>query len=288
MDDKMRKYRGEQIARLIIIYLVLSLWAIMVIFPFYWMLITSLKNVSIYNNELTPKFLPIPPTLINYQAALQASESVNLGLSILNTIIYSVITTVLMLIVITLAAFAFARLKFKGKNIVFILFLSMMMIPTELVIVTNYTTIVNLNLRNTFTGLIFPSIMSIFYLYWLRQVFEQVPDEIYLAAKVDGTSDFKYLLKVLIPIARPTLISITLLKFIECWNSYIWPRLITTKADKFLISQAIQVIRLTGFGRDNIPAMMAAVVIVSIPIIIIFIIFRKQIMSGVAREGTKG
>ncbi len=287
MHKKYKTVRGQELARKIIIYFALGFWAILVVFPFYWMVITSLKTLASYSGEMIPKFLPIPPTLINYYTAF-ADTDASLGLSLINTIFFSIVTTILMLIVIILAAFAFARLRFRGSNIIFIIFLSMMMIPSELVIVTNYTTIVNLNFRNTFIGLILPSTMSIFYLYWLRQTFMMVPDELYLAAKVDGTSDFKYLVKVLIPLARPTLVSITLLKFIECWNSFVWPRLITSEKDKYLVSQAIQIIRQNGFGRDNIPAMMAAVVIISLPILIIFIIFRKQIMSGVAREGTKG
>ena len=287
MHKKYKTVRGQELARKIIIYFALGFWAILVVFPFYWMVITSLKTLASYSGEMIPKFLPIPPTFINYYTAF-ADTDASLGLSLINTIFFSIVTTILMLIVIILAAFAFARLRFRGSNIIFIIFLSMMMIPSELVIVTNYTTIVNLNFRNTFIGLILPSTMSIFYLYWLRQTFMMVPDELYLAAKVDGTSDFKYLVKVLIPLARPTLVSITLLKFIECWNSFVWPRLITSEKDKYLVSQAIQIIRQNGFGRDNIPAMMAAVVIISLPILIIFIIFRKQIMSGVAREGTKG
>jgi multiple sugar transport system permease protein len=205
-----------------------------------------------------------------------------------NTLIYAVITTVLMMIVTTLAAFAFARLNFKGKNIVFTIFLAMMMIPTELVIITNYTTIVNTGLRNSYVGLILPSVLSVFYIYLLRQNFMQVPDNVYYAAKVDGTSDFGYMMRILIPLSKPTMISILILKMIECWNSFVWPRLITTKEDYFLVSNAIEMIKSTGFGRDNIPAMMAAVVCISLPLLIIFIIFRNQIMSGVSRTGAKG
>ena len=168
-----------------------------------------------------------------------------------------------MLIVITLAAFAFARLKFTGKNLTFTLFLSLMMIPNELVIITNFVTITNLNMRNTFSGLILPSITSVFYIYLLKENFEQVPDELYRAAKVDGTSDLKYLLRVLMPICRPTLITVTILKIIECWNSYVWPRLITDDPNYYLVSNGIQEIRENGFGRENIPAMMAAVVVIS-------------------------
>lgn len=193
-----------------------------------------------------------------------------------------------MLFVITLAAFAFARLDFKGKDLVFTIFLALMMIPNELVVITNYATITNLNLRNTFTGLILPSVTSVFYIYLLKENFEGVPDDLYKAAKVDGTSDLRYLLKVLIPICKPTMITIIILKVIECWNSYVWPRLVTDDANYFLVSNGIQEIRENGFGRENIPAMMAAVVVISLPLIVLFIVFHKKIMAGVAQGGTKG
>ena len=246
---------------------------------------TSIKAVSDYNGEVTPELIPSNPVIDNYISALNDGL---LGNAILNTVLFSLVSTAIMVIVIILAAFAFARLQFKGKNLLFTFLLSLMIIPNELVIITNYVTIVNLNLTNTFIGLVMPSIMSIFYIYLLRQSFMQVPDEIYRAAKIDGTSDFKYMWKVLVPIAKPTIISIIILKLIECWNSYVWPRLITTEKDKFLISNAIEYIKSNGFGRENIPAMMAAVVIVSIPIIIVFLVFRKQIMTGVAKSGLKG
>ncbi|MBE6111114.1 MAG: carbohydrate ABC transporter permease, partial [Erysipelotrichaceae bacterium] len=198
------------------------------------------------------------------------------------------ITTAAMLVVIVLAAFAFARLDFKGRNPLFSLFLSLMMIPNELVIITNFVTITNLGLRNTFTGLILPSITSVFYIYLLKENFEQIPEELYKAAKVDGTSDFKYLMKVMIPICQPTIVTIAILKIIECWNSYVWPRLITDNEKYFLVSNGIQAIRENGFGRENIPAMMAAVVVISVPLIILFLIFHKKIMAGVSRGGTKG
>jgi multiple sugar transport system permease protein len=193
-----------------------------------------------------------------------------------------------MLVVITLAAFAFARLDFKGKNIVFTVFLSLMMIPNELIIITNFVTITDMGLRNTFTGLILPSVTSVFYIYLLKENFEQIPENLYKAAKVDGTSDFKYLIRVMIPICKPTMITITILKIIECWNSFVWPRLITDNEKYYLVSNGIQEIRENGFGRENIPAMMAAVVVISVPLIILFFVFRKQIMAGVQKSGTKG
>ena len=268
-----------------VIYVLLSLWGLVVLFPFYWMLLTSVKGYGEYNSEYIPKFFTLSPTLQNYADAFQTVPLLRyLG----NTLLFTVATTAIMMVVITLAAFAFARLDFKGKNLVFTLFLSLMMIPNELVIITNFATITNLNMRNTFLGLILPSVTSVFYIYLLKENFAQIPDALYYAAKVDGTSDLKYLLKVMLPICRPTLITIGILKVIECWNSYVWPRLITDDENYYLVSNGIQEIRENGFGRENIPAMMAAVVVISLPLIILFLVFREKIMTGVSRGGTKG
>lgn len=270
---------------LILIYIFLTIGALSVLFPFYWMISSSFKTFADYTSELNPTFFPTHFTFENY---VTAWTTVSLARYMLNTFIFAFFTTAIMLIVCILASFAFARLEFYGKNIVFTIFLATMMIPMELFTITNYATIVALDLRNTFVGLIFPSVISVFYIYLLRQSFMQVPDQIYYAAKVDGSSDLKYLFKVLVPLSKPTIISIAILKFIECWNSYVWPRLVTTKESKFLISNGIQTLRASGFGRENIPAMMAAVVCVSIPLLILFVIFRKQIMAGVSRSGLKG
>jgi len=263
----------------------LTIWAIVVLFPFYWMLLTSVKSYSAYNSEYIPQLFTLSPTLQNY---VDAFTTVPLADYFVNTLIFTVATTAIMLFVTILAAFAFARLEFRGKDLVFTLFLALMMIPSELVIITNFVTITNLDMRNTFMGLILPSVTSVFYIYLLKENFAQIPDELYYAAKVDGTSDFKYLFKVMIPICKPTIITITILKVIECWNSYVWPRLITDDQAYFLVSNGIQEIRENGFGRENIPAMMAAVVVISVPLIVLFLIFRKKIMEGVARGGTKG
>jgi multiple sugar transport system permease protein len=271
--------------RNILVYVLLTIWAVLVLFPFYWMILSSVKSYGAYNSEYVPKFFTLSPTFQNYVTAFTA---VPLAKYFLNTFIFTVITTALMMVVVVLSAFAFARLDFRGKDIVFSLFLSLMMIPNELVIITNYVTITDLNMRNTFLGLILPSVTSVFYIYLLKENFEQIPDELYKAAKVDGTSDMRYLFKVMIPISRPTLVTITILKVIECWNSYVWPRLITDDPRRFLVSNGIQEIRENGFGRENVPAMMAAVVVISFPLIVLFLIFRKKIMEGVARGGTKG
>lgn len=269
----------------VLTYLLLAVWAVVVLFPFYWMLLTSVKDYGAYNAEHIPTFFTLSPTLQNYRDAF---TSVPLGRYLANTVFFAVVTTALMVVVITLSAYAFARMEFRGKNLLFTLFLSLMMIPTELVVITNYATITGLELRNTFTGLILPSVTSVFYIYLLKENFEQVPDELYRAAKVDGTSDFKYLWKVMLPICRPTLVTIIILKVIECWNSYVWPRLITDDPNYFLVSNGIQEIRENGFGRENIPAMMAAVVVISVPLILLFFLFRKKIMAGVSRGGIKG
>ena len=281
--EKQARIRSR--VRSTVVHILLSLWAVIVLFPFYWMVLTSVKSYSAYNSEYIPKFFTLSPTLQNY---VDAFTAVPLGRYFANTLVFTLITTLLMLSVITLAAFAFARLEFKGKRLAFTLLLSLMMIPNELVIITNFVTITDLGLRNTFTGLILPSVTSVFYIYLLKENFAQIPDELYYAAKVDGTSDFKYLTKVMIPICSPTMITIVILKVIECWNSYVWPRLITDDENYFLVSNGIQAIRESGFGRENIPAMMAAVVVISVPLIALFLIFRNKIMDGVSRGGTKG
>ncbi len=276
--------RRDQVKKSVI-YTFLTIWALAVLFPFYWMLLSSVKSYSTYNSEYIPQLYTLSPTLQNY---LDAFTAVPLAKYFTNTIIFTLATTAIMLVVTVLAAFAFARLNFKGRDLAFTLFLALMMIPSELVVITNFVTVTNLDLRNTFMGLILPSVTSVFYIYLLKENFAQIPDELYYAAKVDGTSDMKYLLKVMVPICKPTLITVTILKVIECWNSYVWPRLITDDMNYFLVSNGIQEIRENGFGRENIPAMMAAVVVISVPLIILFLIFHKKIMAGVARGGTKG
>lgn len=282
--DTQKIKRTERIKKAVL-YLLLTLWSIIVIFPFYWMILTSVKSYSAYNSEYVPKFYTLSPTLKNY---IDAFTAVPLSRYFFNTFIFTVVTTAVMMVVVVLSAFAFARLDFKGKDIVFALFLSLMMIPNELVVITNFVTITNMDMRNTYIGLILPSVTSVFYIYFLKENFEQIPEELYKAAKVDGTSDFKYLLKVMIPISRPTIVTIAILKVIECWNSYVWPRLITDKQEYYLVSNGIQEIRENGFGRENIPAMMAAVVVISVPLIVLFLIFHNKIMEGVSRGGTKG
>ena len=281
--EKSARLRGRILK--IVTYSLLTLWAIMVLFPFYWMILTSVKGYGAYNSEWIPQLYTLAPTLQNYADAF---TQVPLAGYFTNTIIFTLVTTALMLLVTVLAAFAFSRLSFRGKDLAFTLFLSLMMIPTELVVITNYVTVTELDMRNTFAGLILPSVTSVFYIYLLKENFSQIPNELYYAAKVDGTSDFKYLWKVMIPICKPTIVTITILKVIECWNSYVWPRLVTDDQAYFLVSNGIQEIRENGFGRENIPAMMAAVVVISVPLIVLFLIFRKKIMAGVSTGGVKG
>ena len=280
-----RAARQRQMAVKIITYSLLVLWAILVLFPFYWMILTSVKSYGVYSSEYIPTFFTLSPTFENY---VHAFTAVPLARYFVNTLIFTLVTTALMLVITVLSAFAFSRMHFKGKDLVFTLFLALMMIPSELVVITNFVTITKMELRNSFAGLILPSVASVFYIYLLKENFSQIPDELYYAAKVDGTSDLKYLLKVMVPICRPTIVTITILKVIECWNSYVWPRLITDEESFFLVSNGIQSIRENGFGRENIPAMMAAVVVISLPLIVLFLIFRNKIMAGVARGGTKG
>ena len=277
--------RRRRAVRRAVTYVLLALWAVIVLFPLYWMVLTSVKSYSAYSSEHIPAFFTLSPTPQNYRDAFTA---VPLGRYFLNTVIFTVATTAIMLVVITLAAFAFARLNFRGKQLAFTCFLALMMIPNELVIITNFVTITDAGLRNTFWGLILPSVTSVFYIYLLKENFAQIPNELYYAAKVDGTSGFKYLWKVMLPICRPTVVTIVILKVIECWNSYVWPRLITDDENYFLVSNGIQAIRENGFGRENIPAMMAAVVVISVPLIVLFLLFRNKVMEGVSRGGTKG
>jgi len=287
MDYKKTERRAENRNRVLktAVYILLIIWAVAVLFPFYWMLLTSVKGYAAYSSEWTPKLFTLSPTLENYVTAFTA---VSLADYFVNTIIFTLVTTAVMLVITVSSAFAFSRLEFRGKNFVFTIFLSLMMIPSELVVITNYVTMTNIELKNTFAGLILPSVASVFYIYLLKENFSQIPDELYYAAKVDGTSDFRYLMRVMVPICRPTIITVTVLKVIECWNSFVWPRLITDDSAYFLVSNGIQEIRENGFGRENIPAMMAAVVAISVPLIIIFLIFRNKIMQGVSRGGTKG
>ena len=265
-------------------YLFLGIMAIIVLFPFYWMIISSLKTLEEYRLSV-PTFWPQKVMLSNYA---EAFSTANLGSLFVNTMIVGVTSTILSLVITVLSAFAFARLEFKGRDLLFTLLLATMMIPGELFTITNYSTVTRLDWLNTYTVLIVPFLVSVFYIYLLRQNFLQIPNELYLAAKVDGTSDLKYLWKVMIPLALPTLISITILKMMGAWNSYIWPRLVANDEAHRMITNGLRNAFTETTGDVNYPVQMAAVAIVSAPLFLVFIFLRKYIMAGVSRSGIKG
>ena len=265
-------------------YLFLSVMALIVLFPFYWMVISSLKTLAEYKLN-TPTFWPTEIVLSNYTEAFSTG---NLGRLFFNTAYVGIVSTILSLVITILTAFALARLEFKGKNALFAGLLATMMIPGELFTITNYQTVNSFNWMNTYTVLIVPFLVSVFYIYLLRQNFLQIPNELYLAAKVDGTSDFKYLWKVMVPLALPTLISITILKMMGAWNSYVWPNLVTKKEEMRLITNGLRNAFNDTSGQTNYPVQMAAVAMVSAPLFLVFIFLRKYIMSGVSRSGIKG
>ena len=265
-------------------YAFLIFMALVVLFPFYWMINSSLKSLAEYRQSV-PTFWPQKVLWSNYAEAFTAAS---LGRLFFNTAYVGIVSTILSLVITILSAFAFARLEFKGKNLLFSALLATMMIPGELFTITNYCTVTNLGWMNTYTVLIVPFLVSVFYIYLLRQNFLQIPNELYLAAKVDGTSDFKYLCKVMIPLSLPTLISITILKMMGAWNSYIWPRLVANDDAHRLITNGLRNAFTDTTGDVNYPVQMAAVALVSAPLFLVFIFLRKYIMKGVSRSGIKG
>ena len=278
------KQKGTKIVVQVLLYAFLITMALIVVFPFYWMIISSLKSTVEYR-------LPVPtlfPKEIMWGNYVEAFSAANLGRLFLNTVFVGIVSTILSLVITVLSAFAFARLEFKGKNAIFGALLATMMIPGELFTITNYVTVTKFGWIDSFTVLIVPFLVSVFYIYLLRQNFMQIPNELYLAAKVDGTGDFKYLCKVMIPLSLPTLISITILKMMGAWNSYVWPRLVTTSEDMRLITNGLRDAFTDMSGQANIPVQMAAVAVVSFPLFLVFIFLRKYIMKGVSRSGIKG
>ena len=269
------------------VYVFLCLMALVVLFPFYWMIISSLKSLEEYKLS-TPTLFPKVIIWSNYSQAFYGDGDGGLGRMFLNTLYVGVVSTVLSLVITVITAFAFARLEFKGKNALFAALLATMMIPGELFTITNYITVTNLDWKNTYTVLIVPFLVSVFYIYLLRQNFLQIPNELYLAAKVDGTSDLKYLWKVMIPLALPQLISITILKMMGAWNSYVWPNLVANDIDHRLITNGLRNSFTDPAGQTNYPVQMAAVAMVSAPLFLVFIFLRKYIMKGVSRSGIKG
>ena len=265
-------------------YIFLLVMALIVLFPFYWMIISSLKSLDEYRMS-TPTFWP---QIILWSNYIDAFTTANLGRLFINTMIVGLVSTLLSLVITILTAFAFARLEFKGKETLFALLLATMMIPGELFTITNYSTVTSLGWINTYTVLIVPFLVSVFYIYLLRQNFLQIPNELYLAAKVDGTSDWKYLWKVMVPLSLPTLISITILKMMGAWNSYIWPRLVANDEAHRMITNGLRNAFTETSGDVNYPVQMAAVALVSLPLFLVFVFLREYIMSGVSRSGIKG
>ncbi len=285
LTEVKRLQLAKKIISKFLVYAFLIIIAIAVLFPFYWMLNSSLKDRAEYELSI-PTFFPRNPMFSNYVDAIKAA---NLGRLFINTMIVGISSTLLSLVVTVLTAFALARLEFKGKNIVFGGMLATMMIPGELFTITNYITVNDFGWINTYKVLIIPFLVSVFYIYLLRQNFLQIPDELYLAAKVDGTSDLKYLWRVMIPLSLPTLISITILKMMGAWNSYVWPRLVANDNMHKLITNGLRSTNLVySDGTTNFPVQMAAVALVSIPLFLVFIFLRKYIMKGVSRSGIKG
>ena len=287
-EKDMRKVSSEQklvkILVQILLYAFLIVMALIIIFPFYWMLISSVKSLAEYKLPV-PTLFPRQALFSNY---VEAFNQANLGRLFLNTLYVGLVSTILSLLITVLSAFAFARLEFKGKNALFAALLATMMIPGELFTITNYATVNAFGWIDSFTVLIVPFLVSVFYIYLLRQNFLQIPNELYLAAKVDGTGDLKYLWKVMIPLSLPTLISITILKMMGAWNSYIWPRLVANDEQYRLITNGLRNAFTESTGDVNIPVQMAAVAIVSLPLFLVFIFLRKYIMKGVSRSGIKG
>lgn len=284
MDKVKKLQRVGKIVGLVLLYLFLGIMALIVLFPFYWMIISSLKTLDEYRRPVPTLF----PQAIIWKNYAEAFTTANLGYLFLNTAYVGIVSTILSLVITVLSAFAFARLEFKGKNILFAALLATMMIPGELFTITNYRTVRIFGWNNTFVVLIVPFLVSVFYIYLLRQNFMQIPDELYYAAKVDGTSDLKYLWRVMVPLALPTLISITILKMMGAWNSYIWPRLVANDDAHRLITNGLRNAFTTTTGDVNIPVQMAAVALVSAPLFLVFIFLRKYIMKGVSRSGIKG
>ena len=285
MEKVKQRQKVMKVIVKIMVYLFLGVMAVVVLFPFYWMIISSLKSLVEYK-------LPVPtlfPREIHWENYVNAFNTANLGLLFKNTMYVGVVSTLLSLVITVLSAFAFARLEFKGRDAFFGVLLATMMIPGELFTITNYGTVASFKWMNTFEALIIPFLVSVFYIYLLKQNFLQIPNELYLAAKVDGTTDLKYLWKVMIPLAAPTLVSITILKMMGAWNSYVWPRLVANREDMRLITNGLR----NAFTNANTletdyPVQMAAVALVSIPLFLVFLFFRKYIMKGVSRSGIKG
>ena len=314
----------------VLVYAFLGIMALIVLFPFYFMIISSLKSLDEYRLAV-PTLIPqswkwtnYTDILIPYEWAVEndllhwvspdaANNNFDLFTLFRNTMFVGIVSTIFSVVITVLCAFAFARLNFKGKNALFAALLGTMMIPGELFTITNYATVMTKGgwfptffnglgnmfgvfgedfalpmVDSSYAALIVPFLVSVFYIYLLRQNFMQIPNELYLAAKVDGTSDIKYLWKVMIPLALPTIISITILKMMGAWNSYMWPRLVANDEAHRLITNGLRNAFNDVSGNTDYPRQMAAVALVSLPLFLVFIFLRKYIMKGVSRSGIKG
>lgn len=288
--------RADRIGHIItttIVYILLIALALIVIFPFYWMIITSLKS----NSEVEQINQTFFPSIVMWSNYVYVFDSFDFLKYIKNTIVVAIFSTAGTLITTIFAAFAFARLKFKGREPLFLVFLMTMMIPGEMMVISNYITVAAFGwigtgqtLTKAYLAMIVPFLVSVFHIYLLRQNFKQIPNELYLAAKVDGKSDWKFLWRVMVPLAAPTLISITILKFMGTWNSYVWPNLVTNSDDFRLISNGLRGSSFTDadIGKTSYGYQMAATVLVTVPLFLLFVFFRKYIMRGVGRAGIKG
>lgn len=298
LSDEGRSVHQKEVASkvirvisLIIMYAFLTFFALIMIFPFYWMLITSLKGGA----EIKRLIPTMWPEVMRWDNYVQAFTRLNFGTLLTNTLVVGVFSTIGTLITTIFAAFAFARLEFKGKDLLFSVLLATMMIPGEMMVVSNYVSVSLLgmtggnNYLGAYTAMIIPFMISVFYIYLLRQNFKQIPNELYLAAKVDGKSDWEYLWKVMVPLAMPTLTTIFILKLMGSWNAYVWPNLIAGgNSHLYLITNGLRETFNTAENYDDYGAQMAATVIVTLPLLLVFIFFRKYIMRGVSRAGIKG
>lgn len=288
IEQQIKRDKFLKVLKHVLVYTFLCIMALMVIIPFYWMLLVSLKSTKELEAPIQSLFTPHPQWK-NYMIAM-TTPGFNFGRLLFNTVLVGVVSTLGTLVTTILAAFAFARLKFKGREAIFSLFMATMMIPGEMMVISNFKTVVDWGWYQTYTALIVPFLVSVFYIYLLRQTFKQIPDELYYAAKVDGTGDFKYLLRIMIPIGLPTIITITILKLMGSWNSYVWPNLVADKEEMRLITNGLRGASFTDAetGRVSYNTQMAATVVVTLPLLLVFIFLRKYIMRGVSRSGIKG
>jgi multiple sugar transport system permease protein len=289
--EELKKYKRKQLFSSIGLYTFLTIVAIFILIPFYWMLITAFKtNGLIELEETTGAFYFFPPeiTFANFIRVFGAASNVNFGRYYFNTIFVGLVTMVMTVVTTVLASFAFARLNFKLKEPLFALLIATMMIPGEMMVITNFQTISILQWRDTFQALILPFGISVFYIFFLRQTFQQIPNELYLAAKVDGYGDFQYLWKVMIPMAMPTIVTIIILDMMGTWNAYVWPQLVTESRDMLMVSNGLMsIFQSSEFANWN-NIKLAASVVVTTPLLIVFMIFKNYIMRGVSRSGIKG